>query len=497
MNMVTQTDNQTFQPFWFAQAMNLETPSQPKVLEHDIQTDICIVGGGYTGLWTAINIKQQKPELDVVVIDKGLCGSGASGRNGGCMLTWSTKYLSMKKLYGEEEAIRLVKASEQAVYEIETFCKQHNIDAQLRLNGTLYTATNQAQEGAMEGVLQELEQHEVNSWQHWQVDRVQKEAGSKQHSEGFYSPAAGSVQPALLARGLKNVAEQLGVKIYENTAMENINTDVPVTITTPKADIFAGKVVLALNAWMMEQFPAFKRSVVLVSSDMAITHPIPEKLEQIGLKDGKTVVDSRIFVHYYRTTPDGRLMLGKGGNHFSFANKVSTVFDQPSRYISLLRHSFDRLFPELKEERFASTWTGASDRSVTGLPFFGYLNQQGCHDKQASLKGNQQIEQQTKQQSNNIVYGLGYSGNGVAQTWVGGKILSSMILEQDNEWSRSGLVSGPKGYFPPEPIRWTGAMMVRNAIRRKENAEDAGKKPYWFDKQLAKFAKAAGKSDKA
>ncbi|WEM43982.1 FAD-dependent oxidoreductase [Photobacterium sp. DA100] len=453
--------------------MGVEVSAQPNVLQNDIQTDVCIVGGGYTGLWTAINLKQQQPELDVVVIDKGLCGIGASGRNGGCMLTWSTKYLSMKKLYGEEKAAKLVAASELAIYEIEAFCKEHGIDAQLRRHGTLYTATNSAQEGAMAGVLQALEQQEINSWQAWEKDKIQLEAGSSVHSEGYYSPAAASVQPAMLARGLKRVAERMGVKIFENTPMEDINTEIPITITTPQADIFAKKVVLALNAWMVEQFPEFKRSVVLVSSDMAITKPVPDKLAEMGLKDGKTIVDSRTFVHYYRSTPDGRLMLGKGGNYFAFANRISKVFDQPSRYQPLLRNAFNRFFPIISDQPFAATWTGASDRSVTGMPFFGQLK----HNK-------------------DIVYGLGYSGNGVAQTWIGGKILSSLVLEQQNDWTECGLVSGPKGYFPPEPIRWTGAMMVRNAIRRKEAAEDAGRKPLWVDKQLAKFADAAGKADK-
>ncbi|WP_083540968.1 FAD-dependent oxidoreductase [Photobacterium sanguinicancri] len=462
-----------FQPYWFDQAMKQEPLSSPNVLTRDTETDVCIVGGGYTGLWTAINIKQQQPELDVVVIDKGLCGSGASGRNGGCMLTWSTKYLSMKKLYGEQEAIRLVQASEQAVFEIERFCLQHDIDAELRVDGTLYTSTNAAQQGGMDPVLAALGRHEINSWQQWQIDRVQQDAGSRLACEGYYSPAAASVQPAKLVRGLKRVAEKMGVVVYENTPMEDINTDVPITITTPEADIYAGKVVLALNAWMMEKFPEFKRSVVLVSSDMAITDPIPEKLNAIGLSDGKTVVDSRIFVHYYRTTRDGRLMLGKGGNYFSFANKISKVFDQPSQYTNILRQSFNRLFPSLSQQGFAATWTGASDRSTTGLPFFGKLKQNA-----------------------NIYYGLGYSGNGVAQTWIGGKILSSLVLGQENKWSQCGLTTGPKGYFPPEPIRWIGAMMVRNAIRRKEAAEDENKKPFWFDKQLAKFANAAGKSDK-
>ncbi len=96
----------------------------------------------------------------------------------------------------------------------------------------------------------------------------------------------------------------------------------------------------------------------------------------------------------------------------------------------------------------------------------------------------------------NIFYGFGYSGNGVAQTRMGGKILSSLVLGLENEWTKSGLAKGPLGHFPPEPFRWTGAMMVRNAVRRKEEAEDNDKTSFIWDKWLAKLAGPAGKADK-
>lgn len=483
------TKQPEFQSFWFQQAMALEADYcngvSPQTLTADTVTDVCIVGGGYTGLWTAIQLKLQQPTLDVMIIEKNLCGSGASGCNGGCMLTWSTKYLSMQRLYGEAQAVELVQASEQAVDEIENFCLKYNIDAELRRDGVLFTATNTAQMGGLDATLAALDKHELNSWKAWQAKKVQQHAGSKLHQAGHYSPIAASVQPGKLARGLKRVAEQLGVRIYENTPMldindesmllTNTNKDTPhkVVIKTPQGKIYATKSVMALNAWMLEQFPQFKNKIVVVSSDMAITKPIPEKLRAMGFTDGKTVLDSRTFVHYYRTTPDGRLMLGKGGNHFSYGNVVRPLFDQPTRYGKLLRESFNKLFPTLVDEEFAVTWTGPSDRSVTGLPFFGKIEAAG-----------------------NIYYGFGYSGNGVAQTWIGGKILSSMLLGNNDKWSHNGLTTGPKGSFPPEPVRWLGVMLVRNAIRRKERCEDNETTPFWFDKQLAKFANAAGKSDK-
>lgn len=459
--------------YWFKQALEIEQPLDTQLLTQDISADVAIVGGGYTGLWTAIMLKQQQPNLQIALIDKGLCGSGASGANGGCLLTWSTKYPTLKRLFGEQQAKWLVAESENAVYEIEQFCLDHQLEAQLKRHGTYYTATNSAQQGQMAPIVEQLTQLGCNSWQPCTKSELSAVSGSQQHLEGYYSPAAGSVQPALLVRELRRVALQLGVHIYENTPMQQLDFGSPAVIHTPNGKISAQKVVLGLNAWMVEHFTQFKRSVVVVSSDMLITDPIPQQLASNGLRSGATVIDSRIFVHYYRDTVDGRLMLGKGGNHFSYANRVDPMFNKPSNYVELLSASFQKLFPDLNQSQFAYHWTGASDRSVTGLPFFGHLDQQ-----------------------KNIVYGFGYSGNGVAQTRIGAKILTSLVLERQDIWSQCGLAQGPLGQFPPEPIRWLGAMLVRNAVRRKEEAEDQERKPMIWDKWLAKLAGAAGKADK-
>ena len=162
----------THPSYWFKQALEIEQPETAIPLQQILQADVAIVGGGYTGLWTAIMIKQQSPEKQVVVIEKGLCGSGASGANGGCMLTWSTKFPTLKRLFGEEHAAWLVKESEQAVLEIDGFCKQHKIDAQVSLKGVYYTATNQAQMGGMQPVVNELKRLDVNSWRRCQFEEL-------------------------------------------------------------------------------------------------------------------------------------------------------------------------------------------------------------------------------------------------------------------------------------------------------------------------------------
>lgn len=460
-------------PFWLEQALFNDGDLAP-ALQGAQSADICIVGGGYTGLWTAIQTKQRNPELDIAIIESDLCGAGASGRNGGCLLTWSAKFFTLRRLFGEAEAIRLVKASEAAVQHIACFCQTHGVNAELRQDGTLYTATSQAQFGSMEPVMQALEACDINSYRALLPEDVVRRSGSARNLAGVYSPIAATLHPGKLVRGLRRVALNMGIRIYERSPMMDFTTDNPVTVRTPGGTLEAKKLVLATNAWMASTFAQFERTIAVVSSDMVITERCPDLLERTGLTDGVSVLDSRTFVYYYRTTLDGRMMLGKGGNTFSWRGRIAPVFDQRSPYEGELTQALRSYFPALGHVPITASWNGPSDRSVTGFPFFGKLNG-AAH----------------------IYYGFGYSGNGVGPTYIGGQILSSMLLGLDNVWTRSPLTHGPLGYFPPEPFRYVGSIMVRNAIRRKECAEDDNRQPWLVDKLLSKFANAAGKADKA
>jgi putative aminophosphonate oxidoreductase len=459
-------------PFWLDQALTKEAHTEPPLVG-ETTADVCIIGGGFTGLWTAIQLKQSRPDLDVVIVEADICGAGASGRNGGCVLSWSTKFFTLQRLFGEQEAVRLVRESENAVNEIEAFCLAHGIDAEFRRDGTLYTATSLAQIGSTDAVISALETHGICSFERLAPAEVMRRAGSTKHLAGIYSANAATVQPGLLVRGLRRVALELGVRLYERTPMRRIDRGVPPIVETAHGAVRAHKVVVAINAWMARQFPEFERTVVIVSSDMIVTEPRPGLLSAVGLTSGISVLDSRIFVHYYRTTKDGRIMLGKGGNTFSFGGRILPVFNRPSPYSSMLSDRLLEFFPSFAGVPIAASWNGPSDRSVTGLPFFGHLDDHP-----------------------DIVYGLGYSGNGVGPSYLGGKILMSLVLDRDNEWTRSPIAHGPRGYFPPEPIRFMGSIAVRNAIRRKERAEDQDRKPWFVDVMLSRLAGAAGKADK-
>ncbi|MES2784208.1 MAG: FAD-dependent oxidoreductase [Pseudomonadota bacterium] len=460
-------------PFWIEQALFNDGDLAP-ALQGAQRADVCIVGGGFTGLWTAIQARQQDPSLDIAIIESDLCGAGASGRNGGCLNTWSAKFFTLRRLYGEAEAIRLVKASEAVLGHLAAFCREHGLDAELRQDGTLFTATSRAQVDTFKPVMRALEECGIHSYQVLSPEEVVRRSGSARNIAGVYSQTAATVHPGKLVRGLRRVALAMGIRIYERSPMLDFSRGHPVVVRTPSGSIEAKKLVLAINAWMARAVPEFERTIAVVSSDMVITERCPELLRDMGLDNGLSVMDSRTFVYYYRTSVDGRLMLGKGGNTFARGGRIAPVFDQRSPYEADLTRALHSFFPALHQTPITASWNGPSDRSVTGLPFFGKLDG-----------------------APHIYYGFGYSGNGVGPAYMGGQILSSMLLDQDNAWTRSPLTRGPLGHFPPEPFRYAGSIVVRNAIRRKERAEDANRQPWIIDRMLSKLADAAGKSDKA
>ncbi|MDC0057046.1 FAD-dependent oxidoreductase [Alphaproteobacteria bacterium] len=461
-----------FQSFWFSDAIEKEKHIKVNKLCNNINADICVVGGGFTGLWTALKIKEKNSALNIAIIEKDLCGSGASGRNGGCMIPQSTKFLAMKDTVGTDDAKRMIKASEDAVYKIKDYCEKNNIDAKIRINGVVYAATNKSHDGTFENLIDELKKNKINNWKKLTKEKIQGLTGSKRNIGGYYSPVGGSLQPALLVRGLKKIAEKKGIKIYEHTCMLSYKENNNIIVKTKNGSVTCKKLIVAINAWTPSFFSFLSRSVILVSSDMIISEPIKDKLENLRLNNGLVILDSNLFTHYYRTTTDGRIMLGKGGNTFSFNNKVIPSFDGPSRIETFLKKSLVSFFPSLNNVKITKSWNGASERTKTGFPFFGH------HPKNSS-----------------ILYGFGYSGNGILTCYVGGDILSSMALNEKNEWTQGNFCKGPLKLFPPEPIRWFGAIIIRNAIRRKENAEQKEIKPWWIDKQLAKLATSIGRVD--
>lgn len=438
---------------WLKEALAADPGPDCISVDRSLTADVCIVGGGFTGLWTALQLKKADASLDVVIVEADICGGGASGRNGGFVMSLWSKFGSLRKLYGKDEAIRLAKASVAAIHEIGRFGEENGIDADFRYCGWLWTATSPAQLDAWRKTLDGIADTSESPYVELSAAEVAQRSGSATHLGGVFEPTGARIQPAMLARGLRRVALNLGVRIYEQTAMLRLDLSRPPKVVTAGGNIEAHTVVLALNAWAA-RFPEIRRKLVVVSSDIGATSPIPERLEDTGWSDGLCISDSRRLVNYYRTTRDGRVVFGKGGGSFAFAGRIDSSFDMASPREAEIAEHFHRCYPSLSDVPIVASWRGPIDYSLSGVPFFVRLG--GRPD---------------------VLLGAGYSGNGVGPSLLGGRILASMAMGAKDEWSAGGLSRLPDSTLPPEPFRFLGGRAVRWAIARKERIEDSGGRP--------------------
>jgi putative aminophosphonate oxidoreductase len=448
--------------WWLHEAGPLAPPTE---VRGSRRADVCIVGGGFTGLWTALEIKRLEPSLDVVVVEAGMCGTGASGRNGGFAMTFWHHFVGLERACGGAEALRLARASEAAVAEIGEFCAEHEIRAQYRRDGWLWTATNLAQVGAWESTMAAIERYGEQPFERIDPAELADRTGSRAHIAGVFEPGSATVQPALLARGLVRVARMRGVQVFERSPVIALDRTGRLSVRTAGGEVTADRVVIAMGAWA-GQLRELRRAFVIVSSDIVITDPVPDQLRQTGWRDGVSISDSRLMVHYYRTTGDGRIAFGKGGGRVAYGARIGGSFTGPSAMSDDVAGHLRATYPGLKSVPIAASWTGPIDRTVDGLPFFCTLGR------------------------GDLVCGAGYSGNGVGPSLVGGRILASLALGLDDERARSGLVRTPPRGFPGEPWRYLGGRVVRGAVARKEGAEDDGRRPATVDRALAGLAPA-------
>jgi glycine/D-amino acid oxidase-like deaminating enzyme len=253
------------------------------------------------------------------------------------------------------------------------------------------------------------------------------------------------------------------VRIYERSPMIALERQGILAVRTPGGGVEAGRVVIAMNAWA-SALRELHRSVVTVASDIVITEPVPERLREIGLRDGLSISDSRLMVHYYRPTADGRLAFGKGGGRLAYDSRIGERYDGPSPRAAWVTDAMRRSYPELADVAVAGSWTGPVDRTLDGLPFFTTLGRP------------------------DLLCGLGYSGNGVGPSFTGGRILAALALDVDDPLTRCGLVRRPPGGLPPEPLRYVGGRVVQGAVARKERAEDEGRTVSRLDMAIARLA---------
>ena len=457
----------THRSLWLEEALAVDGEVAPQLTGAQ-RADVAIVGGGFVGLWTALAITELDPACDVCIIEQDICGGGASGRNGGFVLGWWPKLATLVALCGEDEAVRLCHAAERAVDEIGSFCEANAIDAHFRKAGHLWTATTTPTLGSWtetvelaralgaDGAFVDLPDAEIA-----------RRAGSPMHLAGVLEPVSATVQPALLARGLRRIALERGVRIFEGSRVTRIDRRSPAVLRTELGVITAERVVFATNAWAASM-RELHRKLVTISSDIVATAPIPERLEQIGWTGGEAVSDSQQMVHYYSCTRDGRIVFGKGGWGIALGGRIPGSFDRHEARAADVADDFRHIYPALADVAITHDWSGPIDRSPTGIPLLGRLGRR-----------------------EHLLYGVGWSGNGVGPSWLGGRILGSLALGRHDEWSQSGIVDNERaGALPPDPIRYVGGHIVRSAVVRKERAHRRGEEPGRLTRMISDLAPA-------
>ncbi len=454
---------------WLRESLD-ETCSDPLVGRQ--RADVVIVGGGYVGLWTALRILDLAPDTDVAVVEADVCGGGASGRNGGFVLSWWPKASTLVSMCGEAGALRLLDASERAIDEIEGFCSEYAPEAEFRRGGFMWTATSPAHVGSWSAVTQTAERlGRGTTFVPLSPEEVARRSGSPNHLAGVVEPSGATVHPGHLVRAMRRVAIGRGVRIFENSAMTRLHRTRTPVVECRDGSIRADRVVLAMNAWGAK-VRELRSKLFVISSDVVATEPIPERLTDIGWTGGEAITDSQTLVCYYRTTRSGRVVFGKGGWAIGMGGWMPEAMEQHHGRATMVTRDFRRYYPQLRDVVLTDDWAGPIDRTYNSLPIFGRL---GEH--------------------RNVLYGVGWSGNGVGPSVVGGKILASMVLERADEWSDNGLVKATPRRFPPEPFRYVGAHVVREAIVRKERSEALDLRPSGLASAMARLA-PSGLEDK-
>lgn len=442
-------------------------------LSGDAQADIAIVGGGYAGLWTALRLREQAPDLSITLLEADFCGSGASGRNGGQVHSWFAEIDLLAHVVGRDEALDLCRATADAIDELDKMQRDGLINMDLALQGWMWTASSRAQEGAWDAADTLCRRMgEYRRLRPLDGAEIRRRTGSDVSYTGVVEDRAGTVQPAKLAVGLRALALARGIVIHEKSPVVSIECDTSktgVVMVTPAGRLRASKAVLTTNAWL-SSIPEIRRHMFVVDSQIIATEPAAEALDRMGWGRGLSICDSQAHVLYYQRTATDRVIWGRGTGHVAFGGHVGAWCNRSADGGADNIRELKRVYPALAGVQVTHDWTGPIDCMAEHLPVFGHLTG-----------------------APNILFGGGFNGTGIAQTPVAGRILASLALGLDDRWSRSGLVGlGKRGILPPEPLRYLGARVVRKAIRLRNDAEIVNRAPSAIVRMLSELKPGHG-----
>jgi glycine/D-amino acid oxidase-like deaminating enzyme len=440
----------TARGWWQAEAGDA---SPAPALEGEVDADVAIVGGGYTGMWTAWFVSQLEPEARVVIVEADRCGRGPSGRNGGFVNELWFSLPTLRARFGDAAALEVARAAGAAVEGVGRWCEEQGVEAWYRRAGYLQVSTAPAYDATWRAAADACEELGVPEvCRPLTQAEVRARCDSPLFRAGALYPGAATVHPARLALGLRSKLLERGVRLFEGTRARPRPRGDVLSVEASRGRVRAGAVILAAGAALAGQRP-LRRRLTVTSSHLVITEPVPDVLEELGWTGGECITDSRALVHYFRTTHDDRIAFGWGGGRVVLAGRLNGRAELDPSVVAEVERSLVRFFPSLAGRRIEHAWGGPIDVSPTHLPVIGSLADGRVH------------------------FACGYTGNGVGPSHLAGRVLASLALDRRDQPSRLAIVDPPPVRVPPEPFRYVGGAIVRRALVRRERVEEAGGRP--------------------
>lgn len=439
---------------WWLDEDPLE-PNPHPALVNDRFVDLCIIGAGYTGLWTALLAKERDPARSVIVLEQRETGAGASGRNGGfCSRSLTHGFENGRRRFPKEIAT-LERLGLENLQAIEATINRYGIDCDFERTGELTVAVEPWQ-------LQELidQAHERNaSGDNVEIltrEQVCDRVNSPTYLGGIFDPdGTAMVDPARLVWGLERACLSLGVEIFERTKAFGLHRERDgVMVKTPYAKIHAAKVALGTNVYP-SLIRGVRRYVVPVYDFQLVTAPLTESQRaSIGWLGREGISDAGNRFHYYRLTADGSILFGGYDAVYHFRSQIRSEYENAPDTFARLASHFITTFPQLEGISFTHAWGGAIDTCSRFSSFWGTAHR------------------------GNVAYVLGFTGLGVAATRFGAEVMLDLLDGVENEKTRLKMVRRKPVPFPPEPFRFLAIKLTTWSIERADRRE--GKRNLWL-----------------
>lgn len=433
--------------FWYR---DLPAPRRREPLPGSVDVDVCIVGAGFTGLWTAYYLKRLRPSLRVVLLEQEFAGFGASGRNGG----WLTAALPgdverYAATHGRDAATAMQRAWFETVDEVIDVAAREGIDADVVKGGNVEVATCEAQRFR---VIEHVQRARATGWGVEDLcllgpNELAERVAVAGALVGSWTPHCARVHPAKLVCGLADVVERLGVSVYEQTRVHRIT---PGMAESDHGTVRAPYVVRATEGFTA-RLDGERRTWLPMNSSMVVTEPLPAQVwSRIGWEGCETLGDAAHAYVYAQRTADDRIAIGGRGVPYRFGSRHDARGRTQDETVAALYEILVRLFPAVRHARLDHAWCG-----VLAVP----------RDWCASVDLDRR---------SGLAHAGGYVGHGVASTNLAGRTLADLVAGEDTERTRLPWVGRRVRRWEPEPLRWLGVHSMYRAYRLADRRERTG-----------------------